>query len=101
MLDKESQLHECLIDHFVVGVRGRSEVGEGGGPVEEREGLEERYAMTDPTASVDDMADEGRRDGMDCGDSGEVEGQRWDGVARGRRGGVWVWVWVFAVVVFD
>ena len=48
--------------------------------------------MADPTAFLDDAADDGRGDGVDGGDLREVEGESWDRVVK---------VWVFAVVVFD
>lgn len=78
-----------------------SKVGTCGGPIEEGQGLEERYAMANPTALVNDVAHEGRGDGMDGRDIGEVEGERRDGEVRGWRGRVRVWVGVFAVVLFD
>lgn len=48
--------------------------------------------MADPTAFLDDVADDGRGDGVDGGDLREVVGESRDRVVK---------VWVFAVVVFD
>ena len=43
--------------------------------VEERQGLEERDVVADPTAFLDDMVDDGRGDGMNGGDLREVKGK--------------------------
>lgn len=90
------------VDHLVVMFRGGfGQDDPGHGPVEERQGLEEGDTVADTTASLDDAAHEGRGNGMDGGDLGEVMGETGDGVAGVWRSVVRVRVWVFAVVVFD
>jgi len=89
------------VEHLVVGLwRGGKSV-ECGGPVEEREGLEEGDAVADSAAFLDDAAGDGGGECVSGGERGEVKGEVWDGKVGSGGRGVRVWCGVSAVVFFD
>lgn len=89
------------VDQLVVGLGGLAQPVLGRGPVEEGKGLEDRDAVSYPTAFLDHAADDARGEGVDGRDLGEVERERGDCEVRVRRRGVGVGAWVFPVVPFD
>jgi len=89
------------VEHLVVGLRRGGESVERGGPVEEREGLEEGDAVADGAAFLDDAAGDGGGGFLSGGERGEVEGEVGDAEVGSGGSGVRVWCGVSAVVIFD
>lgn len=89
------------VEHFVVGFRRGGEADECGGPVEERQGLEEGDAVADAAAFLDDAAGDGGGNWLRGGDCGKIEREIGDGEGGSGWRGVRVWCWVSAVVVFN
>lgn len=73
---REVELSELAgeVEHLVVGIRRGGEGVERGGPVEERQGLEEGDAVAGGGAFLDDEAGDGGGNWVGGGDCGEMEG---------------------------
>lgn len=84
------------VDHGNVGIWVGKEIGEIGGPIKEGEGLGEGDAVAESTTSMNDMADEGRRDGTGVmAGKGDGQSRVWGNSAVG------VWIRIIAVMIFN